>query len=33
MKRREFGGDISGYIEKEPGESTYDLKALSKQGG
>lgn len=31
MKRREFGNDSNGnYIEKDPGESTYDLKMFQK---
>ena len=34
MKRREFGNDNNGqFIDKEPGESTYDLKTFQKQGG
>jgi len=33
MKRREFEADTSGFIDKEPGESTYDLKTFTKQGG
>jgi len=34
MKRREFGNDNNGnMIDKEPGESTYDLKTFTKQGG
>ena len=28
MKRREFGNDLAGFIDKEPGESTYDLKVM-----
>ena len=32
MKRREFGNDNNGqFIDKEPGESTYDLKNIQKQ--
>ena len=31
MKRKEFGNDSSGqFIDKEPGESTYDLKNMNK---
>jgi len=31
MKRREFGNDSVGqFIEKEPAESTYDLKNVTK---
>ena len=31
MKRREFGNDNNGQmIDKEPGESTYDLKTFQK---
>ena len=34
MKRKEFGNDNNGQmIDKEPGESTYDLKTFTKQGG
>lgn len=35
MKRREFGNDNNGqnFIDKEPGENTFDLKVYSKQGG
>lgn len=34
MKRRDFGNDNNtNFIDKEPGESTYDLKVYSKQGG
>jgi hypothetical protein len=31
MKRKDFGNDSSGqYIDKEPGESTFDLKNMTK---
>ena len=34
MKRKEFYSDGNGgFIDKEPGESTYDLKTFTKQGG
>ena len=34
MKRKDFYNEItSHYIDKEPNESTYDLKNLSKQSG
>ena len=33
MKRREFGNDNNGqFIDKEPSESTYDLKNFGKMG-
>ena len=33
MKRREFGNENSGqFIDKEPGEQTYDLKTYQKAG-
>lgn len=33
MKRREFGNENSGqFIDKEPGEQTYDLKTYVKAG-
>lgn len=34
MKRKDFGNDNDGkYIDKEPGESTFDLKAVPKSTG
>jgi hypothetical protein len=33
MKRKDFGNEnATGFIEKEPGESTYDLKTFQKSG-
>jgi hypothetical protein len=34
MKRKDFGNDSNGqFIDKEPGEATYDLKTFQKAGG